>query len=176
MKKIENDPAEVNLSYTAFFLLATLGLTFLFSQSFGELRNVSGLVLLGYALLLYFMWDFIRQLYSPGQSVFLYTLTFIILPFAMNWLLKYPYAQAGLAILVGAYIAAGIAEWLYEYLIKRKMPRNILKRIVLIDNKVDKSMVDISTHQLALYEYRGLAFALILIASYFTLTYLLFHR
>lgn len=168
--------AEVNTSYTTFFLLSTLALGLLFGSLLPETRYVSSIVIILYVLLLYFIWDFIKQLYDPMQAIFLYATIFLVLPFAMDWLLNFHYARLGAIILIGSYITAGIFELFYEVVIKKYLRKNLLNRILIIDNKIDKSLIKISNEHVYLNEYKGLIFALFLAVAYFTFTYLLFHR
>jgi hypothetical protein len=168
--------AEVNTSYTVFFILFLLGLSLFFGNLLPETKNLAIIVLILYGLLFYFILDFIKQLYSPGQAVFLYFMTFTILPFAMNWLLDYPFARLGTIIVLGAYFLSGIFEVLYEGLVKKRLPRNLSKRIVLMDSKIDTRMISLSNKYVYLSDFNGIALALVLMTTYFVLSYILFHR
>ncbi len=168
--------AEVNSSYTTFFLISAIGLGLFFGTMLPETRYQASILVVLYVLLLYFVWDFIKQLYSPGQAVFLYATIFIIMPFAMNWLLNFPYARLGSIILIGSFFLAAILESLYEKLIKQRLDRSLSSRILSVDNKIDKSIVQISNKHVYLTEWKGFVFALSLAIIYFSLAYLLFHR
>lgn len=147
-----------------------------FGSLLPETRYVATIVIILYVLLLYFVWDFIKQLYSPGQAVFLYATIFIIMPFAMNWLLNFPYARVGSIVIIGSFILAAILEYLYEGMIKKRLSKNLFTRMLSVDNKIDKSLVRISKEHVYLTEWKGFIFALSLAVTYFALTYLLFHR
>lgn len=168
--------AEVNTSYTTFFLFSCIGLGLFFGNLLPEPKSLSAIVIILYVLLLYFIWDFIKQLYSPGQAVFLYAAIFLVMPFAMNWLLVFPYAHLGSIVLIGSYFIAGILELLYEKVSKISFSKNILARTILIDNKIDRSLIKISSEQIYITEYRGLIFAVSLATIYFVITYVLFGR
>jgi hypothetical protein len=176
MAKITLDPAKANSSYTAFFLLATVTLAFVITKTSPDLSLLSGWVVACYALLLYFLWDFIKQLYSPGQSVLLFALVFIVLPAAMNYTLDYPYAFLGLIILIGAEITAGISEVLYESVLKKRFTKKTVKRLLKLDHSLDKSLVELNGRHLALHEYRGIIFGVLLVAAYFIGSYMLLHQ
>ncbi len=176
MAKKQTNPAELNSSYTVFFLIAALGLAFVLAPSSEVVRNVSTVILVLYTLLLYFMWDFIKQLYSTGQSIFLYAVTFIILPTFMNFTLQYPYGRFGAIIFIGSIIIAGVLEFIYEILIKHRLPKPAFKRFLGLDNKVDQSLIKFSDQHLALNDYKGLVSATLLIVLFYTLSFLLIHR
>lgn len=168
--------AAVNVSYTSFFILFVFVSSWFFASVLPETRGKSLVVLALYALLLYFMWDFIKQLYSAGQALILYTITFIILPVVMNFAFNSLYGRIGLVVLVSSYFFAGLAELAYEGIVKPHLPRRSLKQLVLIDNKIDRSMIRFSRNQLYLTNYRGFAFALALIAGYTAIAFALFHK
>ncbi|QQS19898.1 hypothetical protein IPL85_00325 [Candidatus Saccharibacteria bacterium] len=167
--------AEVNTSYTVFFLLSSMGLGLFFGSLITETSYSSAIIIILYVLLLYFIWDLIKQLYSPGQAVFLYATIFIVMPAAMNLLLNFPYARLGTIVLLGSYFTAGILELLFEMIVKKRLSKNLFVRIVSVDNKIDKSIIKISNEQVYLTEYRGFVFAICLTAAYFTIAYILFH-
>lgn len=164
--------AHVNSSYTFFFGISAIALAFIFSNSFGELRNKSWLIILGFALVTYFLWDFIKQLYSPDQAFLLYCLIFIVLPFVGSLSLGY-IQVASFIVWLGASITAGILELIYEYGFKSIAPKSITKRLLIVDNKIDKSIVTIYKKQMSVYSIRGVIFAVLLITTYYLATYLL---
>lgn len=168
--------AEVNSSFTTFFLVSAVGLGLFFGTMLPETRYQASSLVILYVLLLYFVWDFIKQLYSPGQAIFLYATIFIVMPFAMNWLLNFPYARLGSITFLGALVSAAILESLYEKLIKNRLSKSFSSRILSVDNKIDKSIIQISKNHVYLTEWKGFIFALSLSIIYFTIAYLLFHR
>lgn len=163
----------VNSSYTVFFAVCAVWLTFVFSGSFGNLQSKSWVIILGFALLNYFIWDFIKQLYSPGQSVIIYCLMFAILPTALSLSIGGSFVIAGAIVWLGAAIIAGALELLYEGFFKSSAPKKIINRLLLVDNKIDRSMVSLNMKELSFFNYRGLIFAMLLISSYYVLALLL---
>ena len=169
-----NNNADVNSSFTTIFLFSVLFFGIFYGKLIPSYNTYSLLVLIAYVLLLYFIWDFIKQLYSAGQAVILYVIIFIIMPFAMNLLLDFPYARLGSIVLISSYIVSGILETIYEKILKRKISKNYLRRLILIDINIDKSLIKFSYQHIYLNQYMGFSIALMLAVSYFTITYLLF--
>ncbi|HXR49962.1 MAG TPA: hypothetical protein VN778_02965, partial [Verrucomicrobiae bacterium] len=69
-----------DVSFALFFLLSTIGFSWLFAGSINVRHNQSLLAILGFSILVYVVWEIIPQLYSPGQSIILFFLTFNLLP------------------------------------------------------------------------------------------------
>ncbi len=175
MKK-ETNHAEVNSSFTVFFILSLLVLSWLFSGLFQETKYQSLFVIFLFGLLLYFIWDFIKQLFNPGQAVILFTLTFIILPFIMNLIFDFPYGRLGGIVLFTSYVLARCLEFIYERLVKPKSQQRYFKTILQLDNKMDKSLINLSTNHVYVSDFKGMVFALTLIVAYFAGAYLLLHN
>lgn len=175
-KQQKPDAAQVNLSYSLLYLASSVGLSFFFSHSMSTLQGRSTAVILGFALLIYFIWDFVRQLYSPGQAVLLCVLALLVLPYVLDASLGYPYARIGGIVYACALGLAGVLEFLYEYVLRRRLPAALSKRLLGLDAAVDSSLIRIRTRQLALYEYRGFAFGVVIVCAYFAIAYLLLHR
>ena len=164
-EKIE-ESVEVNSSFTTFFLLSAIGLSYLLSYCFPAFQMQSGVIILGYALLVYFVWDFIKQLYSPGQSVILYFITFVMLPAAMSIAITDIFPMTGIVIWMGAQLVAGIFELLYELILKPTIPKGILRRLMIVDNKIDRSLLSIHKKQLSYFNLTGFLVALFFIVGY----------
>lgn len=162
----KSHPAAVNMSFTMFYLLSAIGFSFLFINRISQLSNVAWFVVLGYALLSYFVWDFMRQLYSPGQAVFLYCITFWVMPFILKFYVSYILGITGFVIFVSSYIVASLVELAYESLIKKRLPLNLKNFLMHFDANIDKGLIKISDTQLVLSESRGIIFATILILIY----------
>lgn len=175
MKQLINY-AEVNSSYSIFYGIFVIIFSFLIVEMLGALQAHSFYVIAGFALLTYFIWDFVKQLYSAGQAVILYFVMFFAVPVTMNLLFGFQYAYLGLAIYIGALIAAGLVELIYESVVKKHAPKSITKRLFMVDNKIDQSIIKLSDKHVFLTEYKGIIIGLAIIAVYFVGTYLLLHR
>jgi len=84
---------------------------------------------------------------------------------------KYWLAQAVIWPL--ALIIAGILELIYETFIKAHAPKNVVKRFILVDSKIDKSLLRISDMQLSLGSFAGLLFGVFLVVAYLLLSWML---
>lgn len=164
------EAAKVNTSYTLFFLFSTIGLTFVFSTSF---KGAGWGVIMGYALLIYFIWDLIKQLFSPGQSVILFCLTFTIVPAILSWILGWEYPMIGLTIWILATFIAGFLELVYEFLFKSIAPKNIVKRPLLVDGKIDKSLIAYNIKYESEFNIKTFSFAILIVLSYCILSIML---
>lgn len=155
--KKEKNWATINSSYTLFYLIITVGVTFVFANSLPTLKGVSFFILLLYALLVYFMWDFVRQLYNPTHALFLILLTIVGLPFFMNMLFGFPYGRAGAYIFIISTILAAIPEFIYEVLVKRHLSKRFFRRMFLVDKVLDKHFIKLREEHLLLTDARGMA-------------------
>ena len=166
-----DDATAVNSSYSIFFGLSVLVLSY-FLSNFGQHHLRSWVIIALNVMLIYVLWDLVRQLYSPGQAVTLYMITFWGLPILMMVMdEKYWLAQAVIWPL--ALIIAGILELIYETFIKAHAPKNVVKRFILVDSKIDKSLLRISDMQLSLGSFAGLLFGVFLVVSYLLLSWML---
>jgi hypothetical protein len=164
----------VNTSYTTLYLVFTITYSIVISSAFENANYSMLFAVVGYAILSYFIWDLIRQLFYPGQAVVLYVLTFLILPVIMNLLLSNSVGTLAIAIYIAATFSALLFELVYESLVKRRLPKGIRRRLLSADSSIDRSIVPLSIKHIQLTEYRGMAIALILITTYFlAITYLL---
>lgn len=175
MTKQANDEY-VNSSYTALYLFFTLTYSLVISSAFGDITRVILFAVIGYALLSYFIWDLIRQLFYPGQAVILYVCTFLILPAVMNLFLSNNVGTLAIVIYIAAALSALIFELIYESLLKKRLPKEILRRILSIDSTIDKSIVPLSIKHIQLTEFRGLAIALALMTLYVLSIILMLHN
>lgn len=157
------EAAKVNTSYTLFFFLSTVCITFLFSTSF---EGSGWLVIMGYALLMYFIWDLIKQLFSPGQSVILFCLTFSITPAILSLVLGQEYPMIGLTIWILATVMAGFLELVYESIFKSIAPKNVIRRLLLVDGKIDKSLVDYNIKHESEFNIKTFAIATAIVVTY----------
>ncbi|MDB5162569.1 MAG: hypothetical protein JWO54_559 [Candidatus Saccharibacteria bacterium] len=165
----------VDSSYTVLYLFFTVIGSVAVSAAFGSLSSPILFAVMGYAILSYFIWDLIRQLFSPGQAIFLYVITFFILPVLMNYLLVTSVGTLAITIYVAANIGAIVFESIYEGIVKKRLPSKVLRRLLAVDTKIDKSIAPLSIKHIQLTEVRGIAVALSLIAIYFLAILLLLH-
>lgn len=172
----QKDHSEVNSSYTTFFLISCVSFSVIFGRFIPKYSSFSIITLIIFSLILYLTWDLIKQLYSPNQAVIIFVITFIIMPGLMNLLLDFPYARLGTIIIILSYITAGLLELIYESIIKRNIKRKKIAGLLLIDNNIDKSMIEFSNKYLYLNSFIGMLSAMTLAILYFVATYLLFHK
>lgn len=175
MAKLPQDEY-VNSSYTTLFLIFTIFYSLFIAFAYTGREYSAAFALIGFAFIAYFVWDIIRQLFSPGQAVALYIGIFHVLPVLMALLLSIPVGWLALVIYLAATITAGIFEDLYENFIKKRVPKRFLKRLWSIDNKIDKSIAPLSVKYLQLTEFRGVVLATGLALLYFVAVLVLLHR
>lgn len=173
MKKKHTNPAEVDSSFTVFFITTAFLLTWLLTSVFSGFESVSLIVVLLFVLLMYFIWDFIKQLYSPGQAVFLWALTFLVLPLIMSLFLSLYFARIGVIVFILANLISIPLELLYERVVKKRAPKKFMKRLTNIDGNLDKSIIKISDDHVQFSSVKGFSFAVVLILVYLGLSYLL---
>lgn len=171
--KRKPDPSQVDSSFSMFFLLAAIGLSFVLFNRTDGLHVQPALVVLAFALLTYVTWDLIKQLYDPGQAIFLYALVFIIAPTTVTLIAGWNIGFLGMFIWMGATMFAGLGELLYEKLVKRRLPKRLLRRMIQVDGSIDSSMLALHNRHLLLTQYRGLAFGFGITLAYLWLSYLL---
>lgn len=173
----QRQAAEVNSSYSIFFLLATIGICLVLTNSTIVAENdLTLLGSIGFALIIYFMWDLIRQLYSPGQSVLLYAVTFFVLPFIISasFYDGYFIFIAGWLTYILASLTAGIMEIIYEYIVKSKVPRYVMKRLVMTDSALDKSLLSFNDKHFSFFNLKGvIVYGLIVLVYYIALSIIL---
>ena len=165
--------AEVNSSYTTFFLVSTIGFSFLFLDGFAGPKGPAWFITLGFALLMYFVWDFIKQLYSPGQSVILYFLAFCLLPFLLRLTVGENFFSAGVLTWAFATLSAGLLELLYEGLVKQRAPKRIMQRLLLVDGKLDRSLVRMNYRSESHFTLVDICLVTLLLAAYYALSFAL---
>lgn len=165
MSKQVNDEY-VNTSYTTLYLFFTVAYSVVISAAFSDASVAVLLAVIGYALLSYFIWDVIRQLFEPGQAVFLYVCTFLMLPALMNLFLPNSVGTIAIVIYLASTLSALIFESIYEVLLKKRLPKVILRRLLSVDTAIDKSIVPLSIKHIQLTEFRGFAIALTLVVLY----------
>lgn len=162
--------AHVNTSYSIFFLLSAIGFGLIFSGGYGEFSNRAWFVMFGYALLIYFIWDLIKQMYSAGQSVLLYFITFILLPTLLSYVVGSSFFVAGTIIFILSTITAGLLEILFELVFKSIVPKSIVKRLLLVDGKIDKSLVELNLKYESHFNFRSILIAVLIITAYCALS------
>lgn len=167
-KKIEY-AAKVNTSYTVFFFVSALGLSWLFSGMFKEYQPQFTVVVLGFVLLLYFVLDFIKQLYSAWQAVVLYALTCLILPPVFSFFFSNLIPRTGVLVFLIAHIIALVLEFSYNKLFRGVASKSLLGRLTSIDGKLDEHFMHLHYNQLDLFTLQGFFFALCLILGYYGL-------
>lgn len=165
MKKQVGDEY-VNTSYTTLYLFFTVAYSIVISNVFGSASAMISLAVIGYALVSYFIWDLIRQLFDPGQAVFLYVCTFLILPALMNLFLPSNVGFLAIVIYLAATWSALILEFIYESLVKKQLPKGVLRRLLSVDAAIDRSIVPLSIKHIQLSEYRGVVLTLSLLVLY----------
>ncbi|MFZ1301164.1 MAG: hypothetical protein WAQ27_01115 [Candidatus Microsaccharimonas sp.] len=175
MTKKTNDEY-VDSSYTTLYLFFTILCSVVISFAFGGAGLSVLFAVVGYAILSYFIWDVIRQLFYPGQAVFLYVITFLILPVLMNYFLANSVGTLALIIYIAANLAALLFECIYEGIVKKRLPTKVLRRLLSVDAKIDKSIAPLSVKHIQLTELRGLVIALGLVLLYFSAILLLLHK
>lgn len=171
----EIESAHVNSSFTTFFLVFLVG----FAVVLGSLFDVGqGIIiaLIGFALLMYFVWDLIRQLYSAGQALLLYFTIFLVLPGVLNLTLSFMVGSYAIALYIAALLAAMLAEIIYEVVAKKVLPKKVVRRLLSVDAKIDKSIVALSVKHVQLSEFKGIAIALGLAVVYTLAAIVLLHR
>jgi hypothetical protein len=169
----QSEHAQVNSSHTVFFIVAAIGVSLLLATQLEELKQLHWLALVGFALLVYAVWDLIKQLYSFEQAAILYLIIFGVLPFLMSWTFEFPYALTGALVFTGAYALAAAAELLYESVIKRRLPRTVMSHLLTADRYVDNRMTKFHANHFILTEYQGVVMAVFLIGLYFAGVFLL---
>jgi hypothetical protein len=169
------DHAEVDSSFTGIFLATTIAYSFIISTQVTELKHLHWLVVIAFALVLYVIWDLVFQLYSFGQAVILLAVALVGLPAAMHWSFDFPYEWLGLYVFLGVLLSTGVLNMLYERVIKKWLPAGVEKRLLAIDNHIDKTMIGLHRRHLTLQEYTGLAAGVALVVGYYAITYLLLY-
>lgn len=169
--------AEVDSSYSVFFLIATIGICLVLTNSNLVEQSTPTLIgSIGYALVIYLVWDLIKQLYSPGQSLLLHTLTFLLLPY----IIALSFHDGSFIFVVGwltyilATFLAGILEMIYEFVLKSRMPHAVMKRLFMTDNALDKSLLSFNDRYLSFFSLSGIIVYLIIVATYYAALSLLF--
>lgn len=166
----------VDSSFTVLYLFFTILCSVVISFAFGG-ANVSILsAIIGYAVLSYFTWDLIRQLFYPGQAVFLYITIFFVLPVLMNYFLSNSVGTLAIIIYIAANALALLFEIIYEGLVKKRLPTKVLRRLLSVDAKIDKSIAPLSVKHIQVTEFRGFVIALGLTTVYFLAILLLLHK
>lgn len=172
----QHKAAQVNSSYSVFFLLSVIGISFVLTNSTIVPQDQTWLAAIFFALIFYVTWDIIRQLYSPGQTVVLYTLTFIIFPLLLSVTVYEGYFiwVAGWITWLIATITASILELIYEVFFASSTPRNTMKRLLRLDASIDKSLVSLNDKHLSYFNLRGVIVYGLIITGYFAIVSILF--
>lgn len=157
----------VDSSYTVLYLFFTILCSAVVSFAFKEASVPVLFSLIGYATLSYFVWDLIRQLFYPGQAVILYIITFFILPVLMNYLFQNSIGTLAVIIYVTANILALLFDVIYECIVKKRLPKKVLRRLLVADATVDRSIAPLSVKHVQLTEIKGMVIAIGLILLYF---------
>lgn len=167
-KKVEY-AAKANSSYTFFFTVSSFVLSYFVSNIFNKYQPGFMITVLGYALLLYFLLDFIKQLYSPWQSLVLYFFGATLLPFSFAILISGNLARIGVTVFILSHLVSLVLEGVYEYGVKRVAPSSLLRRIYAIDSGIDQRLLKIHGRQHDLNTLSGFLIASGAIVVYYSL-------
>lgn len=167
----QREAAKMNLSLAVFFCLSAASLSYVLSLSSIGLQGRSWALITLYAILCYFMWDFIKQLYNSGEAVALYCLTFVVLPGILGlantelWLIL----RTGVVVYVICTMVSLIMEVVY---VSMRILMGASERSSIGDS-LDHSLVHFHDKHLALFDLRGFLFGVLLIVGYIFLAYML---
>lgn len=167
-KKVEH-AAKANSSYTFFYIISSFILSLFLSKIFNQYQLGFMFALIGYALLLYFVLDYIKQLYSPWQSLMIYVFGSTMLPFSFAILVGGLLAKMGILVFILSHLTSLLLECIYEYVVKRVAPSSLMRRIYAVDSEIDQRLLKMHNRQHDLNTMSGFLIALGAIAIYYCL-------
>jgi hypothetical protein len=161
-------PGAVDSSYTVFFVAAAATFSYLIASMQADTPAV-WFVIFGFLILLYTGADIVRQLFNPGEAVFVYFWVYGIFPGIVSFSFDQPYVMVAIGLYLASLISASLLELIYHLLTGTRQLKGFYRRVLKLDTKVDATMIAVGERHFLLTSYRGVVFVVVLSAVYYSI-------